>query len=584
MRYFLKKSNTRKKGEYLQIYYSFYDSDKGSRNKSYKSIGYVSDLIASGIEDPYAFAKKQVDELNASESYSKDIQIGNYSLIKNAGHFLLKNMFDYLDVDEMFNALCINKQFQFKPSDLIRDLSYCQVISPGSKLKAAEKVIPSLINHNDFSYDQILDGLNYIGESYEKFIELLNVTIEKRFGKRKTSTTFFDCTNYYFEIDTCFEDKQKGPSKENKKGPIIGQALLLDEEQIPLAMKMYPGNESEKPYIRETIADIKQRYDIDGKIVQIADKGLNCAKNIYVAVKESNDGYIFSKTFRGKGISKKEKEWMLLENDKNIWTSYHDNDGNLLYRLKYTDDVFNYSFDEKDENGNSIKTIEFKVKERRVVTYNPSLARKQRHEINREVEKLKNRITVKGILKEELGDGAKYCNAHAFDKNGEIVNIETVIDQNKIDEALKFAGYNLLVTSETNKTPLEIYNAYHGLWRIEESFRIMKTYLEARPVFLQLKETIYGHFLICYIAFTLTRLIELKLFKDEIPPSQLFEFARDFKVTKCRDESYINGASSTSTIKEIQKRLGLRKLTNAYLTKKDVDDFFSLHLEDYFDL
>lgn len=583
MSYFLKKSYTRKKGEYLQIYYSFYEPGKGSRNLSFKSLGYSCDLVAQGIKDPIEYANDIVRKLNI-ENESKDSDlISEIPLTKHAGHFLLSNMFDYLEIDDDFNALCVNKKFHYKPSDLIRSLSYVQVVEPCSKLKAFEKVIPSIYNAKLLSYDQLLDGINFIGHDYEKFIEVMNHCIEKKFGKRKISSAFFDCTNYYFEIDLSSEDKQKGPSKENRHDPIIGQALLLDEEQVPIAMKMFPGNMSEKPFIRETIADIKQRYDIEGKIIQVADKGLNCAENIYSAVVDSNDGYIFSKTFRGRGLSKIEKNWMLLDNEFNIWTEYYDNKGKVCLKIKECVDDFDYNFDVKDENGKVIDNIKFTVKEKRVVTYSPALAKKQIHEIKKDVEKLRKKLSYKDVLKEELGFASKYVNALAFDKDGVLVDIKTAIDEEKIEEAISYAGYNLLVTSEYKRSAYDIYKAYHGLWRIEESFRIMKNYLDSRPAFVQIKETIYGHFLICYLAFTVLRLVEIKLFKDKIPVGKLIDFIRDYNITQCKDGSYINGTMKTSTLIEVKNTLGLRKLANAYLSKKDVDSLFSLHLEDYFE-
>ncbi len=100
---------------------------------------------------------------------------------------------------------------------------------------------------------------------------------------------------------------RKGPSKENRHDPIIGQALLLDADLVPVAMQMYPGNESEKPYIRKVIEEMKSRYKVSGKTVQVADKGLNCARNIYAAVKEANDGYIFSKSIHGRNLSEKKR-------------------------------------------------------------------------------------------------------------------------------------------------------------------------------------------------------------------------------------------------------------------------------------
>ena len=143
---------------------------------------------------------------------------------------------------------------------------------------------------------------------------------------------------------------------------------------------------------------------------------------------------------------------------------------------------------------------------------------------------------------------------------------------------MAFAGYNMIVTSEINADPQEIYNIYHNLWRIEESFRLLKTYLEARPAFLSDEYTIYGHFLICYFSLTLIRLLELKVFNDEIPASQLFDFIRQYKLTEDQNGNFINNSTWSMTYERIKAKLGLAKLGNLYLTKRDVDLLFETEL------
>ena len=137
----------------------------------------------------------------------------------------------------------------------------------------------------------------------------------------------------------------------------------------------------------------------------------------------------------------------------------------------------------------------------------------------------------------------------------------------------------MLVTSEINADPKEIYKIYHNLWRIEESFRLLKTYLESRPAFVSDEDTIKGHFLICYISLTLVRLLELKIFKDEIPAPQLFDFIRQYKVTENYDLSYINNSTWSKTYEKIKEKLGLAKLGNVYLSKKDLDLLFETELD-----
>ena len=572
MRYFVKKSTPSKKGLYLQIYKTNYVPGKGNQNKSYKVIGYASDLIASGISDPVAYAQNLVDELNSDLPNKKEMKIGDISSSKNLGYFLIKSMIDYLDFDYILKLMSSNMKFHFNLSDFVRSMIYAQIVNPGSKHKAFEKVMPNIYGTKSFSYDQILDTINYIGNDYQKFVELLNISIQKKW-KRNTSNVYFDCTNYYFEIDLPKEDRQFGPSKEERHLPIIGQALLLDEDQIPIGMSLYPGNESEKPKIRESIENLKQRFDIDSRIVQVADKGLNCARNIYVASKEANDGYIFSKSVHGKNLSKQEKEWVLLENENNIWNEVKDSNGKLVYKYKECIDTFKYKF--TNEEG---ECVEFNVKEKRVVSYNPSLARKQKAQIQKQIDKAIAISSFKQASKEEYGDSIKYVNFTSIDKEGEVVKSIPSLNQEKIDEDLSFAGYNLLVTSEINKSAQDIYNTYHGLWRIEESFRVMKTYLEARPVYLQNKESIYGHFTICYMALTILRLIELKVFNDELPIGQIIEFIRNYNITETLEGSFINNATKSNTLSIIQKRYGLSKLDNIQLRKKDIENILSSEL------
>lgn len=583
MIYFLKKTTPSKKGLYLQIYINYYDPNtKSKKTKSYKSLGYVCDLIDKGIENPVDYFTEEVKKMNKELNDNKELQITDSSSAKYAGHFLIKAMFDYLDVDKTLNIMSSNFKCRYKFSDMFRNLCYSQIISPGSKLKAFEKVIPNLYNSTNFSYDQILDAINFIGSDYHKYIELINHQINSLW-ERKTDKVYFDCTNYYFEIDLESDFLKKGPSKENRRLPLMGQALLLDAEQIPLDTEFYPGNESEKPLLRNRIEDMKVRNNVTGRVIQVADKGLNCARNIYSAVVESNDGYIFSKSIRGKSISKDDKNWILMnDNDLNKWIEIRNSDGQLIYKYKTAKHIskngkvleyakYNYKCKINPEDKEETK---FTVKEKRIITYNPSLAKKQRAEILKQVDKLKQLVSYKAIVKEDIGDGVKYINFEAKDKDGIKIKIATSLNEEKITEDLEFAGYNMLVTSEINAKPEDIYNIYHNLWRIEESFRVMKSYLEARPVFLSNENSIKGHFLICYVSLTILRLLELKIFNDELPINQIIEFIRQYKITKNYDESYINNSTYSKTFEKIKEKLGLAKLGNLYLSKKDVDLLF----------
>lgn len=568
MAYFLKKTNN-KKGLYLQIYESFYDPERGhAAHKSYKPIGYVHELQAKGIDDPISYYKEEVAKLNqefkAAKNSSNTKQISEESPEKLMGYFPLKNINDRLSVKKYIDLMQTATDFRFNVFDMMSALVYARLVHPCSKSKTYDEVIPKLFESYDFSLNQLYDGLGYIGCEYEKVIEIYNHQIQQMYGF-DTAHTYFDCTNFYFEIDQEDSFRKKGPSKENKKEPIVGLGLLLDANQIPVGMKLFPGNESEKPVIRNIIDELKTRNSVEGRTIQIADKGLNCAENIFHAVK-NGDGYIFSKSV--KQLPETEKTWVLLPND---YREIKNGKGELLYKIKECIDDFEYRI--KDASTGRYRNI--KLKEKRIVTYNPKLAKKQIREIKKEIEKAKL-LKASQAKKSEYGDCAKYVIFSAVDKKGNDTDgkVKVAMNEKLIKKSIELAGYNMLVTSETTMTAQEVYEAYHNLWRIEESFRVMKSQLDARPVYLQKEDTIAGHFLICYLAVLLTRIFQFKILKNVYCSEEIFHFIRDFRVVKISDRKYINLTRDSKFIKELAQLTGL-PVTSYFLNKGELKKMLS---------
>lgn len=565
--YFLKKTNN-KKGTYLQIYESYYDPErKGGAHRSYKPIGYVHELQAGGIDDPITFFSDEVQKLNQeykkNKQAEKNRQITEESPEKLLGYFPLKNLNDSLGCKKYIDLMQTSTNFRFNVSDMMSALIYARLVHPCSKSRTYDEVIPKLFEDYDFSLDQLYSGLEYIGSEYEKIIEIYNHQVSHKY-KFDTSHTYFDCTNFYFEIDREDAFRLKGPSKENKKEPIVGLGLLLDANQIPVGMKMYPGNESEKPVLRNIIDDLKQRNHISGRTIQVADKGLNCFNNILHALK-AGDGYIFSKSV--KTLPETEKTWVLLEND---YVDVKNNKNEVLYRIKECVDDFTYSYTDANGHRKSLK-----LTEKRIVTFNPKLAEKQIYEINRQVEKAKKLKTCEA-KKSEYGDSAKYVTFVSANKKGEKTEekIRVELNEKAIENAKKLAGYNMIVTSEVHMSASKIYAAYHNLWRIEESFRIMKSQLDARPVYLQKEDTITGHFLICYLAVLLTRLFQIHTLNDNYGTEEIFDFIRDFRVAQVSERKYINLTRKSTFIKDLSSLTGL-PLTSYFLGNEDVNKMLS---------
>lgn len=563
MAYFLKKA-TLKGRTYLSIVESFYSHDKkGTAHRTYKSLGSVETLKLSGIDDPISFYQVEVNRLNLERKNAMANNKINQRLISDIsperylGYFPLANVMNTLDVQMHFDYMQSTRDFRFNVFDIFSSLVYARAVAPLSKHKTFHDVLPSLLNQVDFSYDQLLDAVEFVGSEYEKFVEIFTVATKENYGI-DTKKTYFDCTNYYFEIDKESTLQKKGPSKENRKDPIVGMGLLLDSNMIPCGMKIYPGNESEKPILRSIISQLKNQNNITGRTIQIADKGLNCAQNIIEATSQC-DGYIFSKSV--KQLPQKEKVWVLLEDG---YQDVYDEDGSLSYRYKSCVDVFDYSYFDPSKN----TTIKKSLKEKRVVTFNPKLQKKKLMEIDKMIEKAK-KMRAAQAKRDEYGESSRYVIFTDEDGN----KAEVHLNEEQIEKDKQLAGYNLLVTSEYTMDDKEIYGAYHNLWRIEESFRIMKSELDARPVYLQKENSIIGHFLICYVTILLLRIFQFKVLKNKYSSSQICEFIRDFKVLQINDNKYINMTRKTQFITELAAILN-QPITNYYLTKKQIN---SLH-------
>ena len=457
MAYFPKVSKKQTR-TYLSIYESFYDPEKkGTRHRSFRTIDNLDKLIAQGIEDPISYFQKEVDELNqkrklekAKEKKKEQKQNSEISPVRFLGYFPLANIMNVPDVEEHFGYLQSTRSFRFDAFRIFCTLVYACAVAPRSKYKTFHDTLPSLCVEMDFSYDQLLDCVEFVGSEYEKFVEIFTVATQENYGIDPFST-YFDCTNFYYEIDREDGFRKKVPSKEKHKDPIVGMGLLLDKDMIPIGMKMYLGNQSENPVLRDIIADLKQKHNITGRSIQITDKGLNCARNIIEAIDQC-DGYIFSKSI--KGLNAVERTWALLDEG---FKDVRYTEGTLLYRTKQCIDNFVYEY--VDEDGNKIKK---KVREKRVVTFDPKLARNQKMEIDRMVEKARS-LSHYAAKKSEYGESSKYVR-FVSEEGGKV---RTAINEEAIEKDRRCAGYNMMVTSEIRLPEEAIYDTYYNLWRIE---------------------------------------------------------------------------------------------------------------------
>ena len=562
MSYFLKQTKN-KKGIYLQIYEGFYDKEKkNSTQRSFQALGYLNDFIEQGISDPIshfrAIADKMTNEERLNKQQQKIEEISQNSPEKNLGYFVLNAIHNQKNLERDLKFVQSRWGCNFSIFKLISNLIYARFIDPQSKQKTLLEVFPKMFDSLKISLDQIYDGVFALGKNYQKIIDIYNENF-KKIIKRDTSKTYFDCTNFYFEIDEQDDFRRKGPSKENKPNPLVGLGLLLDKNLIPLGMKMYPGNKSEKPIIREVINELKNSNSIKGKTIQVADKGLNCGENI-VQCLSNGDGYIFSKSVKGvKGDELKD----LLDLSK--YEKVFDKNGEIKYLIR--EYIVEKTYSTSPTNG-EIKTI--KVNEKRVVSYNPKLAKKKQLEINKLRAKAEF-LTSCSAKKDKYGEAGKYVNFIAVDNDGnENGKVKTEINEKAILRDLNVAGFNMLITSEINANSQEIYATYHNLWRIEESFKIMKSYLDARPVYVRKEESIKGHFLICYLSVFLLRILQFNVFKNEFSTEEIVDFIKNFRVVEITRNKFINISIRDSVIEQISKNTKL-PILNSYLSDLQIE-------------
>ena len=558
MAYFLKQTPIKGK-TYLAIYESFYSREKkGAAHRCFKSLGSIETLKANGMTDPALYYKKEVDALNQKRAEAGARMISHASPLLHLGYFPLKSIMAKLRIKKYVDYFKLTTSFEFDLYELVSSLVFARCVCPCSKNRTFHEVLPNLCNPCGFSYAQLLNGLTFIGANYLKFVEIFTAMTAEAYGI-DTSKTYFDCTNFYFEIDREDDFRRKGPSKENRRDPIVGLGLLLDSGQIPIGMEMYPGNESEKPLLREVVGALKKRGNITGRTIHVADKGLNCADNIAFA-KKNGDGYLFSKSV--KGLPATEKDWVLLPEG---YKSVKGHGGKEAYRSKSCVGKFPYKVKHEGKEATVMLT------EKRLATYNPDLAAKKRYEINKMAEKAKS-LTLSGAKRDEYGETGKYMSFTDEDGN----KAQAVLNQKAIDKDLQLAGYNLIVTSEARMKDDDIYSTYHNLWMIEESFRIMKSDLDARPVFLQKEDTIKGHFLICYLTVTLERIFQFKVLENKRGSSEIFSFFKGFKVARA-DGRYINTTIDSEFIAHLSEKTDL-PLRNYYLSETQVQSILNYKL------
>ena len=531
MAFFIKQTPQKNNRIFVQIVNGFYDKKtRNAKQKVYKKLGYLDELELK-FKDPISYYQEIVDKLNEEKKNSLNEKIPVNTEFFHLGHFPIINLLKQLNMSSIVNGVqtLLQGKETYSFYDVYEALVCLRMITPTSKLQSYKNIEQVTFSNPKFSEAQMYSCIEILGKYDEVIYEGLQSQLNDHYSRNKKKV-FFDCTNYYFEIDKPTSFIKPGPSKEERSNPIIGLGLLLDGDGIPLDYKLYPGNESEKPIYREIMKDMKEKNNIKGRVIRIADKGLNCGDNIldsYI----NKDGYIFSQTV--KGAKKEVKDWILYEKD---YRYLKDNNGEVTFKIKSEiDDQVEISF---MFNGEKKK---HKIKQKRIVFWSKDFAIKQAYEREKALEKTNKSLAYESLSKKEkYGFTGKYVEEIYHDREGEILEVkkEKYINQDKVTEDELYDGYYMLVTSEVDASDEDIIEAYKGLWEIEESFRITKSLLKTRPVYHSKLDAIRGHFLICISTLTLLRIIQKKKLHNKLSISQIVYSLRKYNCIKIEPNKY----------------------------------------------
>ena len=381
---------------------------------------------------------------------------------------------------------------------LLRLLVMERLLAPGSKHAAWERAGRHFYKA-DLSESDVYRGLSELARMKGPIVARMNAAIAKA-GIRDLSCGYYDCTNYYFESDGDGL-RRKGVSKEHRPNPIVQMGLMQDANGIPVDFHVFAGNVHDGDTLIDALPEAKRAAGM-GRVVTVADKGMNCAKNI-IATVARGDGFVFSQSIRGTKSSRALREWVISEE------GYGAAEG-AEFKMKSRQDVKAVKVPADLSHDGKERSVDVEVQV--VAFWSRKYAERARHERERVLEKSMQLVRHPGRYTKATHMGAaRYVRNVGFDPaTGEVVECGKApeIDWAAVEADAACDGYYCIVTSETDWEPARVIDTYRELWRIEESFKVTKSQLRARPVYVWTPEHIQAHFLTCYVALAIERVIE----------------------------------------------------------------------------
>jgi len=511
---YLKKSFRKDSGRtYLVIAEKYRNPQTNvATDRTVKSLGYLDELEKE-YADPIAHFQGVVRKMTEEESAKKRLSLTinmdeslpmNAEGRKNFGYAAILKIYHELGLDDFFKNKARHEPFDFNTNSIMMLLVISRLLSPGSKKKAFEDK-GRYFERFDFSLADVYRALSHFAKISDECQRYLHGQIAAKYG-RDTRTIYYDVTNFYFEINEADELRKYGKSKENRHNPIVQMGLAMDADGIPIHYELFPGNKLDKETFRSVIGEVRRKYDT-GRVVVVADMGIITGDNIhYLTGGKNKNGYVFSFSVRGGAAAFKN---YVLESEGYIGADGKPAREEAEFKMKSRGIA-------RDINvtTTSGETIKKTVYEKQVVFWAKKYAHKAKAERAELVKKAMELVQdPQKYNKATTYGAAKYVKNLEIDKEtGEVLKgkQKPYFDTDKLLEEEKYDGYYAIVTSELEMSDEEVIDTYRGLWEIEETFRITKSTLEARPVYVSREDRIEAHFLTCFIALVILRLIQKK--------------------------------------------------------------------------
>ena len=512
----------------------------------------------AGNEEPLVWLKNYLQELNIKEKENKipvlikkdpsKVIEKNVQSSFNVGYLFLQNIYYKLKLDKICNKIKEQHQFKFDLNDILSKLIYSRIIFPASKLKTLE-LSKKFLEQPNFEYQHIERALPVICENMD-FIQSELYKNSNEYMKRNNKILYYDCTNYYFEIEEESGLRQYGKSKENRPNPIVQMGLFMDGNGIPLAFDITPGNTNEQKTLQPLEEKIIKDFEFS-EFVVCTDAGLASKANRKFNNKNNRKFVTTQSIKKLKSHLKNEaldltKGWKLPGSNKTYNISKLRTDEKLIE--EYRDKIF-YKERWINEDG---------LEQRLIVTYSVKYQEYQKKIRNNQINRAKKIIDTNSIKlkKTNSNDPKRFIKTLNVTKDGELADKSIyAIDQNIIDEEAKYDGLYAVCTNLEDSVE-DIIRVNKRRWEIEESFRIMKTDFKSRPIYHSRDEMIKAHFITCFLALIIYRYVEKKLDEKYTAP-EIIETLRDMNMKLENECSYIPNYIRTDLTDDLHDKFGL---------------------------